>query len=247
MCDPVTIAGIALSAGSTLVNSMAQSKVQNARNDAMAAERIRQTGLDKQADALNAQSQDRYEGFEDKQGEKAKSLGEYFTQQEIAPAPPGDALPTSASNIVVTNEETEKGKAKEFTDRTGKALGNLRAFGDLLGGISREQARDALSIGQIGGLKRGSSEVLPYELEAANEKGAGLRMFGDILGGVGGIATNAGLSGTGPSFGSLFGGGAKTAGSVVSKVDPWAGARAVTTKPLGLSLYPKSNAHTVRL
>ena len=40
MCDPITIAGIALTVGSTVANTIAQNKVQAARNNAMAAERI---------------------------------------------------------------------------------------------------------------------------------------------------------------------------------------------------------------
>ncbi|AAL44650.1 hypothetical protein EN41_19925 [Agrobacterium tumefaciens] len=61
------------------------------------------------------------------------------------------------------------------------ALGRLRAFGDVLGENSRLQARDASQIGQIGGFKRGSSNVMAYELDAANQKGNGLKLFGDAL------------------------------------------------------------------
>lgn len=35
---------------------------------------------------------------------------------------------------------------------------------------------------------------MPFELVAASEKGAGFRMLGDVLGGIGGIATAGGLS-----------------------------------------------------
>lgn len=44
MCDPITIAGIALTAGSTIANTIAANRVQRARDDALAAERIRQRG-----------------------------------------------------------------------------------------------------------------------------------------------------------------------------------------------------------
>jgi hypothetical protein len=44
MCDPLTIAGVALTGLSTGLNAAAQSKVANAREDAMAAERIRREG-----------------------------------------------------------------------------------------------------------------------------------------------------------------------------------------------------------
>jgi ribosomal protein S14 len=192
------------------VNASAQSKIQHARDDAMAAERIRQKGYDQEAAALNDTSQDRYKNFEGQQADKSAQLGDYFTGQEVAQPSAEAAIPTTASNITVQEVNKQKGQAKDFTDRTGNALGELRSFGGLLGDVSRLQARDAGTIGQIGGFKKGSSNVLPYELEDANSKGNGLKLFGDILGGVGGIATSAGLSG-----GSLFGLG-KAANTAVS-------------------------------
>lgn len=212
MCDPLTIAGIALTAGSTVANSMAASKVTQARNDALAAERVRQRGYDAEAAALNTQSQDRYKDFGGQQEAKAQDLGDYFAGQKIAnqsaanEQAAGAAMPTSASNLAVQEEAKQRAKASAFTDAQGQSLGQLRSFGDLLGGIGREQAQDASLIGQIGGFKKGSSAVTPYELEAANQKGNGLKLFGDVLNLGGSLATAAGLSGK--SLGNLFGGAA---------------------------------------
>ncbi|MCH4543125.1 hypothetical protein [Ochrobactrum sp. A-1] len=208
MCDPLTIAGIALTAGSTVANTMAANKVQNARDDAMAAERIRQQGLDQEAAALNTQSQDRYKDFGGQQEDKATQLGDYFAQQQIEAGNANDEntaamiMPQSGSNIVVQEEAKQRGKARDFANQNAKNLGNLRSFGDLIGSIGRDQARDATQVGVIGGFKRGSSGILPYELEAANSAGNGMKMFGDILGLGGGLAVNAGLGGGSlPSFG----------------------------------------------
>jgi hypothetical protein len=209
MCDPITLAGIALTVGSTVANTVAQNKVQAARDNAMAAERIRQNGLDKEAQALSTQSQDRYQNFGDQQDQRSSELGQYFTDQKIeagdanAAATRESTIPQSGSNITVAEEAKQRGQASEFTDNQGQALGNLRSFGDLVGEIGRGQARDASQIGQIGGFKRGSSAVLPYELEAANGAGNGAKLFGDILGLAGSVTTAKGL-----------GGGVKT-------VDPW--------------------------
>lgn len=197
MCDPLTIAGLALTAGSTVANTVAQNRVQSAQAEAMEMERMRQNRLDQEAAALNTQSQDRYKDFEGQQDEKAASLGDFFAGQSTSEPSAAAALPTSGSNITVQEEGKQRGQARDFTNKTGTALGNLRAFGDLLGGIGRDQARDASLIGQIGGFKTGSSGVLPFEMEAAQEKGAGLRLLGDVLGGAGSIATGAGLSGRG--------------------------------------------------
>lgn len=213
MCDPVTIAGIALTAGSTVANSMAAGKAQSARNDALAAERIRQRGYDRETSALNTQSQDRYQDFGGKQDERAAELGGYFAGQNIAQGSANEAanaemaastMPASSSNLVVAEENKQRQQASDFTDAQGMALGNLRAFGDLMGETSRGQARDASLIGQIGGFKRGSSGVLPYELEAASQQGSGLKTFGDLLGLAGGVTTAAGLGGGASKLSGLF-------------------------------------------
>lgn len=202
MCTPLAIAGLALTAGSTVANTIAQGQVTRARNDALAAERIRQGQLDQEAEALNAQSRDRYDDFEGQQGEKASELGQYFTDQKIENSDANAAVtqeqtaPQSGSSLTVREEQKQRDKATAFTDQQGEALGNLRAFGDLLGGISRDQARDASQIGQIGGFKRGSSNAIPLELEAANQKGSGMRLFGDVLGLGGSLALNKGLGGS---------------------------------------------------
>lgn len=202
MCDPVTLAGIALTGLSTGLNHMANQQVQSARDSAMAAERIRQQALDQQADALNLQSQDRYQGFEDKQEERSKTLGDYFTDQ-VATPPVAAAMPASGSNITVQAENKARGDARERTDQIGNALGNLRSFGDLLGDTSRLQAREASQIGQIGGFKKGSSNVLGLELDAANSAGNGLRMGADLAGGFGKIGVSAGLGGAGGMGGNV--------------------------------------------
>jgi len=209
MCNPLFAVGAAMMVGSMVAKQQAAKQVEKARNSAIEAETIRQRGYDQEADALNAVSQDRYTDFAGKQTDKAKSLGDYFEGQAKPVAESGGAtepvMPTSASNIVVAEEGKQLGKAREYGSQQDTALGNLRAFGDLLGGISRGQANDAAQLGIIGGFKRGSQGVLPLELEAANGKGAGARLFGDLLGMGGSMAMMGGMGGGGPSWGGLFG------------------------------------------
>lgn len=190
----------------------------------MAAERTRQNGLDQEAQALNAQSQDRYQDFGGQQEEKASELGKYFSDQKIESANDNQAatqelnVPQSGSNVVIQEEQKQRDKADAYGNQQGAALGNLRSFGDLLGGIGRAQSRDAGEIGQIGGFKRGSSNVLPFELEGANSAGAGAQMFGDILGLAGSVAMAKGLSADPlKKFPS--------APKLAASADPWAGMR----------------------
>lgn len=203
MCNPMAIAGLVLTAGSTVANTIAAKKVDKARAEAMAAERVRQGKLDQENEALNLQSRERYTDFEGQQDERGSKLGDYFTENEAAAAQSNqqavDAmLPTSGSKITVQEANKQSGLAKAFTDQQGQALGQLRAFGDVLGSIGREQARDAGTIGQINSFKRASSGIVPLELEVANGAGNGARLFGDILNLGGSFALNKGMTGSKP-------------------------------------------------
>lgn len=211
MCDPLTIGGIILTGASVAANSYAQSQIMDARNSAMEAERIRQQGLDREADALNLQSRDRYKGFEEKQDDRGQKLGEMFQENQTPTTPSPQLMPASSSNIVVAENAKQASAAKDYSNQQAKALGNLRAFGDLLGEDSRLQARDATQIGQIGDFKRGSSNVLQLELQAANGAGGGAGLLGDILGGIGGLALKGGISGASP-----FGASSSIASSPIS-------------------------------
>lgn len=195
MCDPITIGSIALTVASAGANAMAQNKVANARSDAMAAERIRQKGLEQQQAGIATKSQDNYQDFKGQQGERTGKLAEMFTSQSTPLPQTAPMMPQSGSNLVVQNEIARRGEAKDATDRSGAALADLRAFGDLLGDKTRATARDSGLVDQISGFKKGSAAVLPYELEAANAKGNSLRLVGDILGGLGKFGMAAGLSG----------------------------------------------------
>ena len=163
---------------------------------------------------MNARSQDRFTEVKGQTETRAQSLGDYFAppaENTEANTMAASAMPTATNDIVVREMAKKSGQARDFTNQQGEALASLRAFGDVLGDASRLQGRDASLVGQIGGFKRGSSGVLPLELDEASRKGQGLRTFGDILGGLGGVALNAGLTGGGITVGgpnSLFGGNA---------------------------------------
>lgn len=204
MCDPVTIAGIALTGAASAANSYGQSQAQKARDDALAAERIRQRRFDQEAQVLNTRSRERYDDFGGQQDVRSGELGDYFAGQKIEQGSANEAasaemarsqLPASASGITVAEEGKQRGQATQYAEQQGQALGELRSFGDLMGEIGRSTGRDASLLNQIGGFKQGSSNVLPYELDAASKKGSGAKTLGDILGLAGNTAVAAGVSG----------------------------------------------------
>lgn len=178
--------------------------MQKARDDALAAERIRQRGYDRETSALNAQSRDRYNDFGGQQDQRSQELGDYFADQKIeqgsansqaAADMANSMLPQSSSNITVAEEAKKRGEATSYAEQQGQALGNLRSFGDLMGEIGRAQARDNSLIGQINGFKQGSSNVLPTELDAASHAGDSWKTLGDYLGLAGQLGVSAGVSG----------------------------------------------------
>jgi hypothetical protein len=187
-----------------IANNAAQNRVQKARDGAMSAERTRQQGFDAEQAAITDTSRGRYDNFEGQQTDKSTQLGDYFAQQRAAmPNQPGAAVPTSASNITVREGDKQKAKTAAFGQQQDTALGNLRSFGDLLGGVTREQARDTGQIGEIGSFRRGSQAVLPLELNAANHKGDSLKTLGTVLSTAGSVMSmGAGMAG---GAGGLFG------------------------------------------
>lgn len=208
MCDPLTIAGAAMTGGSILANMQANSAVAKKRDQTMAAETERQRGYSQEAAAINDTSQGRYKDFSSKQSDKSKNIGDYLAAQSKAlpQDAPTDAAPASTNVLVQNEREKQLGKTADFGAQQNAALANMRSFGDMLGGISRDQATDAANLGTLGGFMRGSNAVLPMELEAANSAGGGWKTAGTALGLGGSIATSAGLGGGWDKLSGMFGG-----------------------------------------
>lgn len=206
MCTPLIIAGLALTAGSMVMNSIAQNQVDTARNDVLRGEALRQQNFNAETDALNTQSQDRYVGFQPQQEQRAEELATMFGSQVDDPNTAA-VLPASSSNIVNRETEQQKATAQDYVDQQTGALADLRSFGDLLGETSRLQARDATKIGQIGRFKQASQGIVPYELEDANKAGDNAKFFADLLRLGGTVTTGAGLN-PGAGIAGMYGGSA---------------------------------------
>lgn len=201
--------------GSIAANTIGNRQAQKALAGAQAAERTRQRQFDNESFALNEAAQNRYADMPTKIETQAGNLAEMFaapTQEQ--PAQPVITTPETTSNVVTSRENAAVAKAKGETDARAANLGNLRAFGDILGDASRMQGRDAGQLGLIGSMRRGSQSILPLELEAAQNKGAGFRLLGDILSFAGGAFGPGGMMAGGMGgplaesamFNPLFGG-----------------------------------------
>lgn len=192
MCDPITAAGAALSGAGVLANQSSVSAVSQARNRVLQQQRTQQAELDTQAQGVQDHSLGLYKDFSGQTATRGQQLGDVLGAQNGAP-PPSTATPASNSNIV--NQESAKDSAKTaaYSGQQATALGNVRAFGDVLGDADRGQARDATTIGQIGNFKAGDAAVLPYQLDYASHAGDTLSTLGTLFGGAGKVGVALGL------------------------------------------------------
>lgn len=213
MCDPVSLTAVALTAAGTGAQAIGQGQARHAGKAAVAAEIARQKVIraksyGAEADTLQGVSrpeQDRLQ--QNAQGVRSAA----YTAPIGGPSPTGGpsafVSPFAASNPAIAAEFGRTGgnqQSKSIAEALAKA--KLDSYGDanLFTGI--RTGRNAQDIGFNTAESQGSNAVLPFELEAAKRKGAGMRALGDALTAAGAVTS---LGGAG-----LFGaGGAATVGS----------------------------------
>jgi len=202
MCTPLAIASAGAMLGSTLLN-MGQADAQaGARSDAVNAETQRQKKLRREAQSALANSEAKYQDVTENEDQTAQSLGDRLNANTRRAGPSANAMPQASDPTVVREVNAQQGKANQYSTQQGDALGRLRSFGDLLGTANRQLMGDRGWINTLGGFQRGSSAVLPLELEAANEAGSTMGLFADLLGGAGQLGMMGGLSGGGMPLGA---------------------------------------------
>jgi hypothetical protein len=124
-------------------------------------------------------------------------LGDVLASR-VAPDPntsTGTIMPSSSSSVVNQERDKQLTQAQGYVDQQAGAMADMRSFGDLLGELSIGQARNASKIGQIGGFKQASNNIMPLELNEASKAGDGAMLLGDILGGLSGVGTSIGTGG----------------------------------------------------
>lgn len=194
MCDPISLIGLGLSAAGTIANNAAIADANKARNAALAAERIRQQGLERQQSALSDESAKTMQDFKGDQEGRTMDLTEYFQEPTAsdANAEAGMVAPEGASSITVRELGKQSGQATARANQDAANLARMRSFGDLMGDRMRGIQRNSSQIDQLTGFRRGSSDVLASEMEAAAQEGQGKGLLGDLLGGVGSIVGSYG-------------------------------------------------------
>lgn len=200
---PLLPIALALTAAGMGANYVGSRKAENAQADAMRAERIRQGSLDKEAFDINDKARDRYKDISTQQDAKATELADMFLAD--ADSAPAFGPAPSSDNITVRAEDRARDKARDYTEGQGRARGRMLSLGDLFGDIGVDQAQDMSQLNGVLGMKRGSQGVLPLELDAAAGEGQGWRLAGDVLGGLGSVASMGAMTGASlPGLGGIL-------------------------------------------
>lgn len=198
MCfDPITMTALALTLGGAGASYVGNQEAQNAQKSAVSAENLRQQAFSKQQDtALNNSLTTAANTATTGLDTATQARQAAFTAALAGKSPTQDYLPGSASAdpSVAASVNKVVGDQHAFSAQQGDALARSTALGDDLLGTNINLNRNAQTIDQLGSFKVGSANVLPAELNAAAQKGAGLRGLGSLATTIGSMALMGGLA-----------------------------------------------------
>jgi len=205
MCTPLI--ALALTAAGAAANAAGVRKAQRAQDGAREAERIRQKGFQSEADARAIENRSSTgkdatdAGMKKAEGER-KAASDAAVAEVKAPVEATGANlagDSSAAKLVAGENATQAAKGLGYALQQGAARAKLAGFNDVGFNNSILNARTNQDLGRIANFAKGSSDVLPVELEAASRKGEGLRTLGSVLstaGTISGIGVGSGWFGT---------------------------------------------------
>lgn len=200
MCDPLSIAGLAFTVGSSFLSAQSAAKVEKARNRAQVAEIRRQTDLQRQSAESVAKTQQEFtkekvnEGIDKATEERTERLRSSVTGGGDQT---GGDIPTEGSAPTIVRETAGRELARGLA-RGKEFAGQLGA----LGAFNENQFNQGISLARLGERTQrfaqdsaNSAAILPHELQAANQKGKSLAGFADALGAIGSVANIVGATG----------------------------------------------------
>lgn len=168
-----------------VANQQAQKKVDKERDLKSQLETQRQSGIGKEVMArmqqeLSNQSRPEQEA---KLEQAAQVRERAYTPKDVStdsyvvnPSAPTEVRSEMAGRMV---DALKRGR------EDAKSLAKLGARSDVAFGNNVSLAESAADLNQLGGFSRGSSAVLPYELQGANAKGKNWRTVADVANAVG--------------------------------------------------------------
>lgn len=206
MCEPLTIASLALSAGSVAAGMMGSSEQQAAREKAINNEATISQGYENQANNLfqNTLSKAQKPTYDKNVTEEAgrrtaadgsliNNAGDYTPVTGSAPQEVGQTIARAGQNAIARGKQQAKLNA------------DVGATGTVNQKLGIDLGRDGEWQNIFGGNIRRSAALLPGELADANKAGSGWRGISSIMSAGAGAAGSVGGAGGGPTWGSVFG------------------------------------------
>ena len=195
MCWPL-ILGTLL--GGSALSAIGNHQAASAQMAASNAERARQQALTQQQNALVDRSIANTGNITNGGLDAAIAARKAGIDASLATASPTQGfLPGSSTADASVGRSGAQivGKEKALTGGLADASARMNGLGDSLFTTNIANNRDAQGVNQIGAAKMDSASVLPYELQAAAQKGAFLRGLGQLASTIGGMAAGGGFGG----------------------------------------------------
>lgn len=228
MCEPLTIASLALSAGSVAAGMMGNSEQQSAREKAINNEATISRGYEGQANNLFQTSLSKAQ-----KPTYDKNVTEEATKRTAAD---GSLIDGAGNFTPVTGSAPQEvgqtiARAGQNAIAQGKQQAKLNADVGATGTVNQKLGIDLGRDGEwqniFGGNIRRSAALLPGELADANKAGSGWRGISSIMSAGAGAAGSVGGAGGGPTWGSVFGSSTPVAGASPAGMAVPQGARQV--------------------
>lgn len=200
MCEPLTLAALAATAGGTVLQQMGRNEAVSAQDAAATQSIQRNSEYRRKADALFRDSLEK-SGRDDFEARAAKAQEErargLLPPEIVPPVQPrqGDSDTTAAAGAA------EADKVKDILTTRGMARAKLGGDTDAFYQGARDILPNAEDIGFVARDIQAENELLPLRMADASRKGGGLREIGSIVSGLG---TLGGLAAAGgQTFGTL--------------------------------------------
>lgn len=190
MCLPaLAIAALATGIGGAL-SYAGQQKADHAMTRTFTRERERQKGFEADEIAKFQDSLNQAGNMADPNAQDAATAAREHVLSGVTktadPAASGYLPSAGSAPTIVANAGAQAGAAANArTSQLAHALAALGGTQDVLQKTNIGIGRNSQEIGQIGGFKRGSLDVLQSEMDAAKQKGSTLRMLGGLAQSVG--------------------------------------------------------------
>jgi hypothetical protein len=217
MCDPMSIAAAALTVAGVGAQAVGAGKARRAQSNVASAETARQRGYQAEQSALFDQTmagQTREasdQRLSDATARRTNALQGAVTPGSVMDVP----LAGNEASVVADTISRRLAESAQTARDEGGRLGALGAYKDLNLGNSIDLGRSGQQQGMFTGFSRGSSDLVPMEMDVAGHKGDNWASIGRLLGGLGTVTGMAGAYGLNPfkGFGSKL---ATTAGGLPS-------------------------------